>query len=168
MGALPLTERLYYTDSFLHEFEAHVVAVSGGTVTLDRSAFYPTSGGQVFDTGWLETKDSPRLRVKEVMEDEPTGDVLHVVEGDAAQALQPGATVHGTIDSERRLDHMQQHSGQHVLSAAFEKLYSFATVSFHMGEESCTIDLETGGVTAKQLEDGRSAGQPGHRGRSSG
>ncbi len=148
-----MTERLYYTDSFLHEFEAHVVAVSGGTVTLDRSAFYPTSGGQVFDTGWLETKDSPRLRVMEVMEDEPTGDVLHVVEGDAAQALQPGATVHGTIDSGRRLDHMQQHSGQHVLSAAFEKLYSFSTVSFHMGEESCTIDLETGGVTAKQLED---------------
>jgi alanyl-tRNA synthetase len=149
----PLTERLYYTDSFLHEFEARVVAVSGGTVTLDRSAFYPTSGGQVFDIGWLETKDSPRLRVQEVMEDEQTGDVLHIVEGDAAEVLQPGATVHGTINSERRLDHMQQHSGQHVVSAAFEKLYNFTTVSFHMGEESCTIDLETGGVTAKQLEE---------------
>ena len=149
----PLTERLYYTDSFLHEFEARVVAVSGGTVTLDRSAFYPTSGGQVFDIGWLETNYSPRLRVQEVMEDEQTGDVLHIVEGDAAEVLQPGATVHGTINSERRLDHMQQHSGQHVVSAAFERLYSFATVSFHMGEESCTIDLETGGVTAKQLEE---------------
>ena len=147
-----MTERLYYTDSFLHQFEARVVAVNAGTIVLDRSAFYPTSGGQVFDTGWLETQDSPRLRVREVMEDEQTGDVLHIVEGDAAEALQPGATVHGIIDSERRLDHMQQHSGQHVLSAAFEKLYSFATVSFHMGEESCTIDLETGAVTAKQLE----------------
>ena len=163
-----MTERLYYTDSFLHEFEARVVAVSGGTVTLDRSAFYPTSGGQVFDIGWLETKGSPRLRVKEVMEDEQTGDVLHIVEGDAAEALQPGATVHGTIDSERRLDHMQQHSGQHVLSAAFEKLYSFATVSFHMGEESCTIDLESGRGDREATGGGRSAGQPGHRGRSTG
>ena len=147
-----MTKRLYYTDSFLHEFEARVVTVDAGAIVLDRSAFYPTSGGQVFDTGWLEAKDSARFRVKDVTENERTGEVLHIVEGDAAEALQPGATVHGTIDSERRLDHMQQHSGQHVLSAAFEKLYSFATVSFHMGEESCTIDLETGAVTAKQLE----------------
>jgi alanyl-tRNA synthetase len=144
-----LTERLYYTDSFLHEFEARVLAVSGEAVTLDRSAFYPTSGGQVFDTGWLEANGS-RLRVKDVTEDEQTGDVLHIVEG--ADALQPGAVVHGTIDGERRLDHMQQHTGQHVLSEAFEKLYGFATVSFHMGEESCTVDLATNAVTARQLE----------------
>jgi len=146
----PLTERLYYTDSFLHEFEARVVAVSGETVTLDRSAFYPTSGGQVFDTGWLQANGSARVRVKEVTEDEQTGDVLHIVEG--SQTLQPGSVVSGSIDAERRLDHMQQHSGQHVLSAAFEKLYGFATVSFHMGEDSCTIDLATNAVTAKQLE----------------
>ena len=75
-----MTERLYYTDSFLHEFEARVVAVNGETVMLDRSAFYPTSGGQVFDTGWLEVDGSARLRVKEVNENEQTGDVLHVVE----------------------------------------------------------------------------------------
>ncbi len=146
-----MTDRLYYTDSFLHEFEARVVGVSGEAVVLDRSAFYPTSGGQVFDTGWLEADGSPRVRVKDVTEDEQTGDVLHIVEGDA-QALQPGSAVRGTIDADRRLDHMQQHSGQHVLSAAFEKLYDFATVSFHMGDESCTIDLATGAVTAKQLE----------------
>jgi alanyl-tRNA synthetase len=144
-----LTERLYYSDSFLHEFEARVVAVSGEAVTLDRSAFYPTSGGQIFDTGWLEVNGS-RVRVKDVTEDEQTGEVVHIVE--APEALQPGAVVHGTIDGERRLDHMQQHTGQHVLSAAFEKLYGFATVSFHMGEESCTIDLATNAVTAKQLE----------------
>jgi len=147
----PLTERLYYTDSFLHEFEARVVAVSGEAVTLDRSAFYPTSGGQVFDTGWLEGIGSLRVRVKDVTENESTADVLHIVEG-GALALTPGSVVRGTIDAERRLDHMQQHSGQHLLSAAFEKLDRFATVSFHMGEESCTIDLATGAVTAKQLE----------------
>ena len=145
-----MTERIYYTDSFLHEFEARVVAVSGEAITLDRSAFYPTSGGQVFDTGWLEVNGSARVRVRDVTEDEQTGHVLHVVEG--AETLQPGAVVRGLIDGERRLDHMQQHTGQHVLSAAFEKLYSLATVSFHMGEESCTIDLATEAVTAKQLE----------------
>jgi alanyl-tRNA synthetase len=144
-----LTERLYYTDSFLHEFEARVLAVSGGAITLDRSAFYPTSGGQVFDTGWLEV-DGSRVRVTDVSENEQTGDVLHIV--DSAAALQPGSVVRGMIDAERRLDHMQQHTGQHVLSAAFEKLYGFATVSFHMGEESCTIDLATNAVTAGQLE----------------
>ena len=64
-----LTERLYYTDSFLQAFEARVVAVSGETVTLDRSAFYPTSGGQIFDTGWLEANGSGRIRVKDVTED---------------------------------------------------------------------------------------------------
>ncbi len=145
-----LTDRLYYTDSFLHEFEARVVAVSAEAVTLDRSAFYPTSGGQVFDTGWLEVNGSARVRVKNVTENEQTGEVLHIVEG--AHALQPGAVVRGIVDAERRLDHVQQHTGQHVLSAAFEKLYGFATVSFHMGEESCTIDLATEAVTAKQLE----------------
>ena len=146
-----MTERLYYTDSYLHEFEARVVAVNGETVTLDRSAFYPTSGGQVFDTGWLEANGSVRVRVKDVAEDEQTGDVQHIVEGDA-QALSPGLVVRGAIDVERRLDHMQQHSGQHVLSAAFEKLYSFPTVSFHMGEDSCTIDLATDAISTKQLE----------------
>jgi alanyl-tRNA synthetase len=153
-----LTERLYYTDSFLNEFEARVLAVrreaGGMAVTLDRSAFYPTSGGQVFDTGWLElpgTSGAQRIRVKDVGEIEQTGDVLHIVEG-GAEELQPGAIVHGTIDADRRRDHTQQHSGQHVLSAAFEKLYGFPTVSFHMGEESCTIDLSCDAVSAKQLE----------------
>jgi alanyl-tRNA synthetase len=144
-----LSERIYYTDSFLHEFQARVVAVRGHAVTLDHSAFYPTSGGQIFDTGWLEV-DGSRVRVKEVTEDEQTGVVLHIVE--TVEALQPGSLVRGAIDAERRLDHMQQHTGQHVLSAAFEKLYDFATVSFHMGEESCTIDLATDAVTAKQIE----------------
>ncbi len=146
-----MTERLYYADSFLYEFEARVMTASGEAVTLDRSAFYPTSGGQVFDTGWIEANDRARFRVKDVVEDEQTGEVVHLLEA-SDQPLKPGSVVRGIIDAERRQDHMQQHSGQHVLSAAFEKLYGFATVSFHMGEESCTIDLAADAITGKQLE----------------
>src|SRR5579862_3166257 len=153
-GVKALTDRLYYTDSFLHEFDARVVSIGDASgravVTLDRSAFYPTSGGQNFDTGWLEVSGAGRLPVKEVEEDERTGEVLHFVES-APIPVQPGTTIRGVIDSERRRDHMQQHSGQHVLSAAFEKLYNFATVSFHMGDESCTIDLATLSVSAEQM-----------------
>ncbi len=151
-----MTERLYYTDSFLREFDAAVVGITefqgSPAVILDRSAFYPTSGGQVFDTGWLEipTADGvQRARVKEVVENEQTHEVLHLLE--ASPGLASGAMVHGTVDEERRLDHMQQHSGQHVLSAAFEQLFSFATVSFHMGDESCSIDLATAAVSAEQV-----------------
>jgi alanyl-tRNA synthetase len=152
-----LTDRLYYTDSFLHDFEARVASVTtanGRTaLTLDRSAFYPASGGQIFDTGWIDVPNGPesrRLAVSEVSEHEQTGEVIHFLEAETA-SLKPGTVVHGNIDPERRRDHMQQHSGQHVLSAAFEKLNGFATVSFHMGDESCTIDLATETVTAKQL-----------------
>jgi len=151
-----VTERLYYRDSFLHEFEARVLSVGSASgrvaVRLDRSAFYPASGGQSFDTGWLALiGDGGRLRVHEVAEDERTGEVLHFVDADPI-ALPTGSAVRGVIDRERRRDHMQQHSGQHVLSAAFEKLYDFATVSFHMGDESCTIDLATASVSAAQLQ----------------
>src|ERR1700685_2742683 len=156
-GSNILTERLYYTDSFLHDFQARVAAVTSANgraaVTLDRSAFYPTSGGQVFDTGWLELadNDSERLAVSEVAENEQTGEVVHFLQAEPA-SLKPGVTVRGTVDADRRRDHMQQHSGQHVLSAAFEKLYNFATVSFHMGDESCTIDLATDSVSPKQIQ----------------
>jgi alanyl-tRNA synthetase len=151
-----LTERLYYTDSFVHDFEAQVKSVADHAgrlaLTLDRSAFYPASGGQVFDTGWIELAGSDaRLHVDEVAEDEQTGEVVHYLEAGTA-TLTPGTVVRGSIDPERRRDHMQQHSGQHVLSAAFEKLYGFATVSFHMGDESCTIDLATEAVSPKQLK----------------
>jgi alanyl-tRNA synthetase len=152
-----LTDRLYYNDSFLHDFEARIASVTtadGRTaVTLDRSAFYPASGGQIFDTGWINVPDGPqsrRLPVSEVAENEQTGEVVHYLEAETA-TLKPGTIVHGNVDPARRRDHMQQHSGQHVLSAAFEKLYGFATVSFHMGDDSCTIDLATEAVTSKQL-----------------
>ncbi len=145
-----MTERLYYGDSFLYEFDAQVaeLRVSGGrtALVLDRTAFYPTSGGQTFDTGTLKTAGT-EVRVEEVAETEE-GAILHYTAG----PLPVGENVHGTIDAARRRDHMQQHSGQHVLSAAFVRLFNMPTVSFHMGEESCTIDLETKSVTRQQVE----------------
>jgi alanyl-tRNA synthetase len=130
-----MTERLYYTDPYLREFDARVVSVDcvdGRTVArLDRTAFYPTSGGQPFDTGTLGN-----ATVIDVV-DQDDGSIAHIVEGE----LRTGATVHGTIDWPRRFDHMQQHTGQHVLSAAFERLYRARTVSFHLGAQGATIDL---------------------------
>ena len=143
--------RLYYTDSFLSEFDAQVsevLAAPRPAVILDRTAFYPTSGGQVFDTGWLEAQGA-RMRVVEVAEQADR--ILHYLESVPA-GLAPGAQVHGAIDLPRRRDHMQQHSGQHVLSAAFLRLFEMPTVSFHMGDEVCTIDLETKSATAEQID----------------
>jgi alanyl-tRNA synthetase len=145
-----MTERLYYHDSFLYDFDARVVeslARDGKhAIVLDRTAFYPTSGGQVHDLGTL-VSDGRQIAVVEVA-DEEDGRILHF----AAEPLAAGAAVHGAVDSARRLDHIQQHSGQHVLSAACIQLFNMPTVSFHMGEENCTIDLEASGLTAAQAE----------------
>jgi alanyl-tRNA synthetase len=144
------TERLYYHDSFLYNFDASVVEAierdGRSAIVLDRTAFYPTSGGQVHDLGTL-TSDGKQIAITEVA-DEEDGRILHF----AASALPVGAQVHGSIDAARRRDHVQQHSGQHVLSAAFIRLFDMPTVSFHMGEESCTIDLETAGLSAGQAQ----------------
>ena len=161
-----MTERLYYANSFLYDFvaallERRVLADGRTALVLDRTAFYPTSGGQVFDSGWLELEPLeterghflPKLRVVEVAETDD-GEILHIVEGggDATLPTEDGATrVRGFIDVERRRDHMQQHSGQHVLSAAFVELFQMPTVSFHMGEQSCTIDLEAKGLSQEQV-----------------
>src|SRR2546430_5186461 len=164
-----MTDRLYYDDPYIAAFDATVTGVAdrdGRTVvTLDRTAFYPTSGGQPFDTGTLGD-----LRVVDVV-DEDGGSISHFVEGRSEKLEvrstdaevrsknsepqnqnqnrnpeppnqnperrtpnpEPGQRVHGTIDWPRRFDHMQQHSGQHVLSAAFEHLFRIRTVSFHLG-----------------------------------
>ncbi|MBZ5599964.1 MAG: alanyl-tRNA editing protein [Acidobacteriia bacterium] len=146
-----MTERLYYHDSFLYEFDATVQgAVSDAersALILDRTAFYPTGGGQVFDTGWIMA-DQHKLRVAEVAEQEDI--ILHYL-GNAV-ALEKGTRVHGLIDVDRRRDHMQQHSGQHVLSAAFVRLFNMATVSFHMGADYCSIDLDTKSLSAEQVQ----------------
>ena len=135
---MPPTERLYYNDSHLIEFEARVVEkterVSGWTaVTLDRTAFYPTGGGQPTDTGTLDG-----LRVVECIDDEKDG-VLHMIQGRAPEI---GAAVKGRIDWPRRLDHIQQHTGQHILSQAFVTLFNAPTRGFRVLDQSCEIDVE--------------------------
>ena len=139
-----MTNRLYYTEPYRTEFDATVVAVGtvdGRThVTLDQTAFYPTSGGQPFDTGTLGG-----AAVSEVIEHED-GTIAHVVAG----SLKAGDVVQGAIDWTRRFDHMQQHTGQHVLSAAFDRLFGVRTESFHMGTLSATIDLARE-VTASEV-----------------
>ena len=151
-----MSNRLYYTDPALHEFdsvvEETIPAPNGQSktgVVLRDTAFYPTSGGQVYDTGWLVAENGARARVAEVAENDD-GKVVHYLEGDA-RIVPAGTTVHGTIDSFRRRDHMQQHSGQHVLSAAFIELYQMPTVSFHMGDETCSIDLSVAAVNPEQI-----------------
>lgn len=146
-----MTERLYYHDSFLYRFDARVLESverdGKSAAVLDQTAFYPTSGGQVYDTGKFVFADKREVPVVEVAE-EDDGTVLHFV----PQPIAAEQTITGLVDSARRRDHMQQHSGQHVLSAAFIRLFHMPTVSFHMGAESCTIDLETSGLTAVQAE----------------
>jgi alanyl-tRNA synthetase len=148
-----MTERLYYHDSFLYEFEAEVREVVDRpklALFLDRTAFYPTSGGQVFDTGVISAGDET-LKVTEVA-DSKDGRVIHYLEAPLKE-IKPGIKVRGQIDATRRRDHMQQHTGQHVLSAAFVRLYDMPTVSFHMGDDYCSIDLDTPTLTKDQVEE---------------
>jgi alanyl-tRNA synthetase len=135
-----MTDRLYYTDPYLRTFDATVARAERRDdrlrVTLDRTAFYPTSGGQPFDTGHLGP-----LRVVDVV-DEEDGSITHLTELRTETAeLKTGDAVRCEIDWPRRFDHMQQHSGQHVLSAAFDRLFGVRTVSFHLGGAMSTIDL---------------------------
>jgi alanyl-tRNA synthetase len=139
-----MTDRIYYTDAMAREFEATVIAVSpaaaGHAVTLDRTAFFPTSGGQPFDTGTLGG-----ARVVDTVDEDD--EIHHIV--DAPLAV--GARVRGEIDWTRRFDHMQQHTGQHILSAAFDRLFDVRTVSFHLGADQSTIDLQRE-VSAAEIE----------------
>lgn len=142
------TERLYYTDSHLTEFEARVVAVTESVsgwcaVTLDRTAFYPTGGGQPSDTGTLDSTP-----VVECI-DKDDGDVLHIIQGRAPLV---GATVRGRVDWEHRQDHIQQHTGQHILSQAFLALYGAETRSFRMMDDASEIDVALKDPTDERVE----------------
>jgi alanyl-tRNA synthetase len=136
------TERLYYDDAFAREFTAQVLScepTSSATletqtaclwrVKLDRTAFYPASGGQPHDMGRLGD-----ARVVDVIDEED--EVIHIVDKPIAIG-----SVQGIVDWSRRFDHMQQHSGQHVLSAVFHSRFALPTISFHMGSDICTIDV---------------------------
>ena len=137
-----MTERLYYTDAYAAEFSGTVLRVDGDRVVLDRTAFYPTSGGQPFDVGTLGGTE-----VTDVVDDD--GSVVHVVRD--ASSLRVGATVAGRVDWTRRFDHMQQHTGQHLLSAVFEELFGHKTLSVHFGDESATLDLDTEILSAQRV-----------------
>ena len=127
-----MTERLYYHDSYLTEFRARIVDASPDhqKIYLDRTAFYPASGGQPSDIGRLGGAG-----VTDVVDED--GRIAHVLSGPVS-----GEEVAGVIDWQRRFDHMQQHTGQHLLSAVLIELFNAPTVSFHLGADSSTIDIE--------------------------
>jgi alanyl-tRNA synthetase len=136
-----LTDRLYYHDSYLREFEATILERldNGRRVYLDQTAFYPTSGGQPFDTGELGG-----VPVLDVIDEESR--IAHLLASAVA-----GDRVAGRIDWQRRFDHMQQHTGQHVLSAVAAELLGCDTVSVHFGREVSTIDLHGPPITTEQV-----------------
>ncbi len=144
-GPFLMTEKLYYHDSYLRQFEARVVksaqAAQGCEVVLDVTAFYPTSGGQPHDLGVISG-----MRIQEVVERED--EIIHRLEGPV-----PGERLECQIDWERRFDHMQQHTGQHVLSQAFVRAAKRNTVGFHMGADYVTIDLDAESLSAQQLDE---------------
>jgi alanyl-tRNA synthetase len=157
---LHTTERLYYSDSFLTRFTGAVTDVrelagSNGEplwqLSLNRTAFYPTSGGQPFDTGQLTATslDGTSLKVPvEDVEEDDQGAVWHFVR----KPIAVGSHIEGQIDWERRFDHMQQHTGQHLLSAVFWRELQAPTISFHLGESTSTIDLASGPMAYLSLE----------------
>lgn len=137
-----MTNRLYYTDAYRGEFTAKVVGRSddGTRVYLDDTAFYPTSGGQPHDLGTLND-----VNVVDVIDEDDR--IVHVLDA----ALPAVDVVNGKIDWTRRFDLMQQHTGQHLLSAVFEDLFGFRTVSVHFGPDYSTLDLDTELVTHQQM-----------------
>jgi alanyl-tRNA synthetase len=146
-----VTERLYYRDSFLREFDAQALScepdeIAKGErwrVILDRTAFYPTSGGQPHDIGKLG-----EASVVEVADSDHGEEIVHYT----SAPVKPGH-VHGEIDWARRMDHMQQHTGQHLLSAAFIERFNFPTVSFHLGRDISNIDLDAPSIVPRHLEE---------------
>ncbi len=132
------TDRLYYLDAYLREFAAHVVArrdlPGGPAIALDRTAFYPTGGGQPADTGLFYGAGQASVPVVDITAED--GLVWHVLGRELA-----GDEVRGVVDWDRRFDHMQQHTGQHILSQAFIQCHDAETVGFHLGAAYSTIDL---------------------------
>ena len=136
-----MTERLYYDDAYLWAFDAQVTDLKNGTrpgewkITLDRSAFYPTSGGQPFDTGTVAFGKT-KARVTDV-EADGTGEVWHTVD----KEIPAGTAVHGEIDGRRRTDHMEQHGGEHMLAGAIWEKLGGTTIGLHLGQEDSSIDV---------------------------
>ena len=129
-----MTEKLYYEDAYIKEFDAVVTGASGVKACFDRTAFYPEGGGQPADHGVLTLPDGRTIQVKDVHEQ---GDeIWHTL----SEPIPEGTQVHGCIDWERRFDHMQQHSGEHIVSGMICSAFGCDNVGFHMGEDAVTID----------------------------
>ncbi len=139
-----MTERLYYNDAYLTDFAATIVEVADGgrRIYLDRTALYPTSGGQPFDIGTLGGR-----RIVDVIDEESR--IAHVLDAPLAQTA---GAVEGHVDWERRFDHMQQHTGQHLLSAVLEDLFGWKTVSVHFGDQTSTLDVDADSTPPARLE----------------
>ena len=142
-----MTKRLYYQNSYLKEFRAKVLKKikidNQPAVVLGETAFYPTSGGQPYDKGLIQN-----IPVVEVLED--NNEIIHILKEELKEKI--NSEVVGKIDWKRRFDHMQQHLGQHILSGALMKLWGVETVSFHLGEEVCTLDIAKEELTEEEAK----------------
>jgi alanyl-tRNA synthetase len=140
--------KLFYQDSYIETFASKMIKQEKDEkgqwyVVLEETAFYPTGGGQPFDTGNLN--NIPVINVEEI-----DGEIRHYLRNPIADF---SVKLEGKINWERRFDHMQQHAGQHILSAAFEELFNYKTVSFHLGEEVLTIDLDIEDLTKSEADE---------------
>jgi len=142
-----LNKRLYYKDPYLKEFKGKIlekIRIDGKpAIVLDNTCFYPTSGGQPNDLGYIQN-----MPIVDVIEDKEK--IVHILKEDIEEKCED--TIIGKIDWKRRFDHMQQHSGQHILSAAFEKLWDADTVSFNLGDEICSIDIMKDNITSEEIK----------------
>ena len=142
-----MQSKLYYQDPYIQTFSAQILKQESDEtgknyIILNQTAFYPTGGGQPHDTGRIA--DRAVIDVEEV-----NGEIRHYLDAPLRVA---DSNVTCTIDWERRFDHMQQHAGQHILSAAFDHLFGYKTVGFHMGTENLTIDLATEELTKEEAQ----------------
>lgn len=136
-----MTKKLYYENVYQSTFVATVTKSEDDYIVLSETAFYPTGGGQPYDTGTINGKIVSNV-------EEVNGEIRHYI----SDSISVGSKVEGNIDWERRFDHMQQHAGQHILTAAFVELYGHETISFHLGSEKVTIDLNVESISSTELE----------------
>lgn len=143
-----MTNRLYYDTSYTTAFRAQIIeALPYDTriaIVLDETYFYPTSGGQPHDTGTLDG-----LPIVDVVVRDADSAILHILS--TPSQLTVGQTIQGVIDWERRFDHMQQHTGQHILTQAFAQTAGARTVGFHLSPDSVTIDLDQHSLSEAQI-----------------
>jgi alanyl-tRNA synthetase len=136
-----MTKKLYYENAYQTTFEATVMKSGDDYIVLSETAFYPTGGGQPHDKGTINGQEVTNV-------EEIDGEIRHYLN----DSIPIGTIVEGIIDKDRRFDHMQQHAGQHILTAAFVELYGYETISFHLGTQIVTIDLNVENISPVELE----------------